>query len=133
MITANQSKAVIKQGIEIPYQEASSSGATSVAFKEAVLKLEVTPQITPEDSVILDLEIQKDEADFTRSVLGVPPVNTQSVETSVLVENGETVALAGCSSVPTRLTLNGFRSSATSPMSVSCSSRSCGGTRTANC
>ncbi|OQX36070.1 MAG: hypothetical protein B0D87_06365 [Candidatus Sedimenticola endophacoides] len=95
VITANQSKAVIKQGIEIPYQEASSSGATSVAFKEAVLKLEVTPQITPDDSVILDLEIQKDEADFTRSVLGVPPVNTQSVETSVLVENGETVVLGG--------------------------------------
>ncbi|OQX45588.1 MAG: type II and III secretion system protein, partial [Candidatus Sedimenticola endophacoides] len=59
------------------------------------LKLEVTPQITPDDSVILDLEIQKDEADFTRSVLGVPPVNTQSVETSVLVENGETVVLGG--------------------------------------
>lgn len=95
VVTSDQSTAVIKQGVEIPYQEASSSGATSVSFKEAVLKLEVTPHITPDDRVIMDLSINKDNADFTRSVLGVPPLDTRSIETSVLVENGETVVLGG--------------------------------------
>lgn len=95
IVTSDQSTAVIKQGVEIPYQEASSSGATSVSFKEAVLKLEVTPHITPDDRVIMDLSITKDNADFTRSVLGVPPLETRSIETSVLVENGETVVLGG--------------------------------------
>jgi len=95
VVTSDQSTAVIKQGVEIPYQEASSSGATSVSFKEAVLKLEVTPHITPDDRVIMDLKINKDNADFTRSILGVPPLDTRSIETSVLVENGETVVLGG--------------------------------------
>jgi len=95
VVTSDQSTAVIKQGIEIPYQEASSSGATSVSFKEAVLKLEVTPHITPDDRVIMDLNITKDNPDFSRSVLGVPPVDTRAIETSVLVENGETVVLGG--------------------------------------
>ncbi|MGB5640514.1 MAG: type IV pilus secretin PilQ [Sedimenticolaceae bacterium] len=95
VITSDQNKATIKQGVEIPYQEATSSGATSVSFKEAVLKLEVTPHITPDDRVIMDLKINKDNPDFTRAVLGVPPVDTRSVETSVLVDNGETVVLGG--------------------------------------
>ncbi|MCG6965875.1 MAG: type IV pilus secretin PilQ [Chromatiaceae bacterium] len=95
VITSDQNKAVIKQGVEIPYQEASSSGATSVSFKEAVLQLEVTPHITPDDRVIMDLKVNKDNPDFTRAVLGVPPVDTRSVETSVLVDNGETVVLGG--------------------------------------
>jgi type IV pilus assembly protein PilQ len=95
VVTSDQSTAVIKQGVEIPYQEASSSGATSVSFKEAVLKLEVTPHITPDDRIIMDLNISKDSPDFSRSVLGVPPVDTREVETSVLVENGETVVLGG--------------------------------------
>ncbi len=95
VITSDQHKATIKQGIEIPYQEASSSGATSVSFKEAVLKLEVTPHITPDDRVIMDLVINKDSPDFTRAVLGVPPVDTRQVETSVLIDNGETVVLGG--------------------------------------
>ena len=95
VITSDQQKAVIKQGIEIPYQEATSSGATNVEFKEAVLKLEVTPHITPDDRVIMDLEVSKDNPDFSRTVLGVPPVDTRSVETSVLVDNGETVVLGG--------------------------------------
>jgi type IV pilus assembly protein PilQ len=95
VITSDQNKAVIKQGVEIPYQEATSSGATSVSFKEAVLKLEVTPHITPDDRVIMDLTLNKDNPDFTRAVLGVPPVDTRSLETSVLVENGETVVLGG--------------------------------------
>ena len=95
IITSDQEKAVIETGTEIPYQEASSSGATTVAFKKAVLKLEVTPQITPDDRVIMELIVKKDNADFSRVVLGVPPINTQSVETKVLVENGETIVLGG--------------------------------------
>lgn len=95
VITSDQNKAVIKQGVEIPYQEATSSGATSVSFKEAVLKLEVTPHITPDDRVIMDLKLNKDNPDFTRAVLGVPPVDTRELETSVLVDNGETVVLGG--------------------------------------
>jgi len=95
VITSDQSQATIKQGVEIPYQQATSSGATSVSFKEAVLQLDVTPHITPDDRVIMDLEVKKDNPDFTRSVLGVPPVDTRSVETSVLVDNGETVVLGG--------------------------------------
>jgi type IV pilus assembly protein PilQ len=95
VITADRQKAIIKQGDEIPYQEATSSGATNVAFKEAVLKLEVTPQITPDDRIIMDLVINNDEADFDRAVQGVPPLITREIETSVLVDNGETVVLGG--------------------------------------
>ncbi|MDF1528778.1 MAG: type IV pilus secretin PilQ family protein, partial [Sedimenticola sp.] len=95
VVTSDQKTAVIKQGVEVPYQEASSSGSTTVSFKEAVLKLEVTPHITPDDRVIMDLNITKDNPDFSRSVLGVPPVDTRAIETSVIVENGETVVLGG--------------------------------------
>jgi type IV pilus assembly protein PilQ len=95
VITSDQSKATIKQGVEIPYQEASSSGATTVSFKEAVLKLDVTPQITPDDRVRMDLVVNKDSPDFSRSVLGVPPLDTRKIETTVLVDNGETVVLGG--------------------------------------
>ncbi len=95
VVTSDQNKAVIKQGLEIPYQQATSSGATSVQFKEAVLKLEVTPHITPDDRIIMDLVVSKDNADFTRAVLGVPPLEKREVETRVLVDNGETVVLGG--------------------------------------
>ncbi len=95
VITSDQNTAVIKQGIEIPYQQATSSGATSVAFKEAVLKLEVTPHITPDDRLIMDLTVTKDNADFTRAVLGVPPLEKREVKTRVLVDNGETIVLGG--------------------------------------
>ncbi len=95
VITANQKEAIIEQGVEIPYQEATSSGATSVSFKKAVLQLKVTPQITPDDRVIMDLSVKKDNPDFTNAVLGVPPVNTREVSTQVLVNNGETVVLGG--------------------------------------
>ena len=95
VITSDQNQASIKQGVEIPYQEASSSGATTVSFKEAVLKLDVTPQITPDDRVRMDLAINKDSPDFSRSVLGVPPLDTRRIETTVLVDNGETVVLGG--------------------------------------
>ncbi len=95
VVTSDRNKAIIKAGVEVPYQEASSSGATTVSFKEAVLQLEVTPQITPDDHVIMDLKINKDNPDFSRSVLGVPPVDTREITTSVLVDNGETVVLGG--------------------------------------
>ena len=95
VITSDQNEATIKQGVEIPYQEAPSSGATSVFFKEAVLQLKVTPHITPDDRVIMDLKVNKDNPDFTRAVLGVLPVDTRELQTSVLVDNGETVVLGG--------------------------------------
>ena len=93
VITSNQQTAIIEQGTEIPYQEASSSGATSVSFKEAVLKLEVTPQITPDDRVVMDLKVNKDSVGQVFN--GVPSIDTRSVETQVLVDNGETVVLGG--------------------------------------
>ncbi len=95
VITSDQHEALIEQGVEIPYQEASSSGATSVSFKKAVLSLKVTPHITPDDRIIMDLTVNKDSPDFSRSVLGVPPVDTREVNTRVLVDNGETVVLGG--------------------------------------
>jgi len=94
VITSNQSTAIIEQGTEIPYQEASSSGATSVSFKKAVLKLEVTPQITPDDKIIMDLKVNKDQAVFDPRFT-VPSIDTKKVETQVLVDNGETVVLGG--------------------------------------
>ena len=93
VITANQKEALIKQGVEIPYQEASSSGATSVSFKEAVLSLKVTPHITPDDRVIMDLDVTKDSVGQIYS--GVPSIDKREVNTQVLVENGETVVLGG--------------------------------------
>ena len=93
VITSNQQKATIQQGVEIPYQEASSSGATSVSFKEAVLQLEVTPQITPDDRIIMDLQVNKDSVG--EIFAGVPSIDTRNVSTRVLVENGETLVLGG--------------------------------------
>jgi len=95
VITADQQEAIIESGQEIPYQQASSSGATSVSFKKAVLSLKVTPQITPDDRIVMDLQVNKDSPDFSNLVLGVPPINTQNVQTQVLVDNGETVVLGG--------------------------------------
>ena len=94
VITANQNEAVIESGVQIPYQEASSSGATSVSFQDAVLSLRVTPQITPDDRIIMDLAVNQDTVSGT-TVLGVPAINTRSVTTQVLVQNGETVVLGG--------------------------------------
>ena len=93
VVTSNQSQATIEQGTEIPYQEASSSGATAVSFKQATLKLDVTPQITPDDRIVMDLEVNKDEVG--EIFQGVPSVDTRSVKTQVLVDNGETVVLGG--------------------------------------
>lgn len=91
--TANQQKAKIEQGTEIPFQAATSSGATSVQFKEATLSLEVTPQITPDEKIIMDLLVKKDRVGAIFA--GVPSIETQRVETQVLVANGETAVLGG--------------------------------------
>lgn len=95
--TANQKKAYIEQGTEIPYVESASSGATSVQFKKAVLGLEVTPQITPDNRVIMDLVITQNTRGETVSTPTGPAVSidTQEIGTQVLVENGETIVLGG--------------------------------------
>jgi type IV pilus assembly protein PilQ len=93
VITANQKEAIIEAGTEIPYQEASSSGATSVSFKKAVLSLKVTPQITPDDRIIMDLSINKDSVG--EIFANIPSIDTNEVSTQVLVANGETVVLGG--------------------------------------
>ena len=93
VVTSNQKEAVIEQGVEIPFLEASSSGAATVSFKPAVLSLRVTPQITPDDRVIMDLQINQDTVGQEFS--GIPSVNTQALTTQVLVDNGDTVVLGG--------------------------------------
>lgn len=93
VITADQTKALIEQGEEIPYQQATSSGATSISFRKAVLKLEVTPQITPEGNIILTLDVSKDARGINTTA--GPAINTKHVQTEVLVENGGTVVIGG--------------------------------------
>lgn len=93
VITANDNPATIEQGVEIPYQQATSSGATSVEFKKAALSLKVTPHITPDNRIIMDLEVHKD--DVGTVYFGVPSIDTNDVHTQVLVNNGETVVLGG--------------------------------------
>ena len=94
VITTDQQEAVIESGVEIPYQQATSSGATAVEFKDALLSLRVTPRITPDDKILLDLSVNQDSRG-SPDVLGVPPINTRSVQTQVMVDNGETVVLGG--------------------------------------
>jgi len=98
VVTANQSEAFIQQGVEIPYEQAASSGATAVQFKEAVLELRATPLITPDNRVQLELEIKQDsvgEIYQTGRGGSVPSIDTREMSTSVLVNNGETVVLGG--------------------------------------
>ena len=98
VITANQKEAVIEQGVEIPFQEAAFSGATATQFKKAVLSLTVTPQITPDDRIIMDLEVTQDTVgEFVPSATGglVPSIDTRKIITQVLVNDGETVVLGG--------------------------------------
>ncbi|MGM0672463.1 MAG: type IV pilus secretin PilQ, partial [Pseudomonadota bacterium] len=104
VITANGQTATIKQGEEIPFQEATSSGSTSTQFIEAVLSTEVTPQITPNGNVILDILVTKDEPS-AREILGVPGINKREVETQVFVGNGETVVLGGVYEIDSRTNL----------------------------
>jgi type IV pilus assembly protein PilQ len=93
IVTADQTKASIEQGTEFPYQQATSSGATAVAFRRATLRLEVTPQITPEGNIILDLDISKDSQGITTAA-GIA-IDTKHIKTQVLVENGGTVVIGG--------------------------------------
>jgi type IV pilus assembly protein PilQ len=93
IVTAHNQKAMIEQGTEFPYQQATSSGATAVSFRRATLKLEVTPQITPEGNIILDLDINKDSRGETTAA-GIA-INTKHIKTQVLVENGGTVVIGG--------------------------------------
>jgi type IV pilus assembly protein PilQ len=98
VITANQKEATIKQGIEIPYQQSASSGATTIQFKDAVLLLKVTPQITPDNRIILDLNVRDDSVGAVVVASGgvnVPSINTREITTQVLVNDGQTVVLGG--------------------------------------
>jgi type IV pilus assembly protein PilQ len=93
VVTSDQTEALIETGTEVPYQQASSSGATNVAFKSATLSLSVKPQITPDDNVIMDIKVNKDSVG--QLYAGVPSIDTNKVTTQVLVENGGTVVIGG--------------------------------------
>jgi type IV pilus assembly protein PilQ len=98
VITANQKQATIMQGVEIPYQESASSGATTTQFKNAVLQLKVTPLITPDNRVIMDLDVSDDSVgqQVTSATGGsVPAIDTREIVTQVLVNDGQTVVLGG--------------------------------------
>jgi type IV pilus assembly protein PilQ len=98
VITANQREASIEQGVEIPYQESASSGATTTQFKKAVLSLKVTPQVTPDNRIILDLNVKKDSVgQLFVGALGaqIPSIDTREITTSVIVNDGQTVVLGG--------------------------------------
>lgn len=93
VLTADKQKATVASGVEIPYQQAASSGATAVQFKEAALSLSVTPQITPDDRIIMALQVNQDTVGEVFN--GIPSINTNQIETQVLVNNGETLVLGG--------------------------------------
>ena len=96
VVTSDKETAKIAKGTEIPYQEASSSGATSTSFKEATLSLEVTPQITPDNRIIMEVKVTKDEPDFSRvSATGAPPIKKNEVNAKVLASDGETIVIGG--------------------------------------
>jgi type IV pilus assembly protein PilQ len=110
VITANQKEARIEQGVEIPYQQSASSGASTIQFKKAVLSLIVTPQITPDNKIIMDLKVHKDNVGDIISTGGlggtVPSIDTRSIETQVLVADGQTVVLGGIYETERRETIN---------------------------
>jgi len=98
VITANQKEATIEQGTEIPYQESASSGATTVQFKKAVLSLKVTQQITPDNRIFLNLDVKNDtvgQVVVTSGGVNVPSIDTRTINTNVLVSDGQTVVLGG--------------------------------------
>ncbi|WP_167377913.1 type IV pilus secretin PilQ [Pseudomonas floridensis] len=95
VVTSDKETAKILKGTEIPYQESSSSGATTVSFKEASLSLEVTPQITPDNRIIMEVKVTKDEPDYINAVLGVPPIKKNEVNAKVLISDGETIVIGG--------------------------------------
>ncbi len=95
VVTADKETARILKGTEVPYQETSQSGATSVAFREASLSLEVTPQITPDGKVIMTVKVTKDEPDFVNALNDVPPIRKNEVNAKVRVADGETIVIGG--------------------------------------
>ena len=95
VVTSDKETAKILKGTEIPYQESTSSGATSVSFKEASLSLEVTPQITPDNSILMQVVVTKDEPDYMNMVNNVPPIKKNEVRGKVLVKDGETIVIGG--------------------------------------
>lgn len=95
VVTSDKETAKILKGSEVPYQEASSSGATSTSFKEAALSLEVTPQITPDNRIVMEVLVTKDEPDFSKALNGVPPIKKNAVNAKVLVTDGETIVIGG--------------------------------------
>ncbi len=95
VVTSDKETAKILKGSEIPYQEASSSGASTTSFKEASLSLEVTPQITPDNRIIMEVKVTKDEPDFANALNGVPPIKKNEVNAKVLVSDGETIVIGG--------------------------------------
>ena len=105
VLTSNQKAAYIETGTEVPYQESTSSGATSTSFKKAVLSLQVTPQITPDDRIFLDLIVNKDSVGEETSD-GIPTIDTNEIGTQVLVDNGETLVLGGVYEQENRKTVN---------------------------
>jgi len=104
VITADQVEAIIEQGTEIPYQQATASGATAVAFKKATLSLKVKPQITPDDNVVMNVNVHKDSVGQT--TLAGPSIDTKQITTEVLVENGGTVVIGGIYQQEERSTTN---------------------------
>jgi type IV pilus assembly protein PilQ len=105
VITANQKEATIEQGVEIPYQQSASSGATTIQFKKAVLSLKVKPQITPDNRIILDLDVKDDAVGtvvVTSGGVNVPSIDTREISTQVLVNDGQTVVLGGILSTTQR-------------------------------
>ncbi len=95
VVTADKETARILKGTEVPYQETSKSGATSVAFREASLSLEVTPQITPDNKVIMTVRVTKDEPDYVNALNNVPPIRKNEVNAKVRVVDGETIVIGG--------------------------------------
>ncbi len=95
VVTADKETARILKGTEVPYQETSQSGATSVSFREASLSLEVTPQITPDNKVIMTVRVTKDEPDYVNALNNVPPIRKNEVNAKVRVADGETIVIGG--------------------------------------
>lgn len=95
VVTADKETARILKGTEVPYQETTRSGATSVSFREASLSLEVTPQITPDGKVIMAVRVTKDEPDFINALNDVPPIRKNEVNAKVRVTDGQTIVIGG--------------------------------------
>ena len=121
VITADNVEAIIEQGTEIPYQQATSSGATSISFRKATLSLKVKPQITPDDNVIMNLEVHKDSVG--QLTTAGPSIDTKQVTTQVLVENGGTVGIGGIFAQTENRTINKVPLLGDIPIRGACSSR----------